>query len=179
MRKTCPEGVKAILDGLGISLEALEARSLEFQAEPADLVVVETDDSGRQFLLAAPAAEAWRAMKAAALADGVVMRIVSAFRSIDRQAEIVRAKLDRGQSLEDILCVSAAPGFSEHHTGRALDLTTDGVRPLEEEFEGTDAYRWLAANAGRFGFVLSFPRDNPHGYSYEPWHWRFDGTPRA
>ncbi|MGQ0651796.1 MAG: M15 family metallopeptidase [Betaproteobacteria bacterium] len=165
--------MKAILDALGISLDAIESRRLAFQPEPGELVVAETDELGRQHLLVAPAAEAWRAMKAAALADGIVVRIVSAFRSIDRQVEIVRAKLDRGQSLENILCVSAPPGFSEHHSGRAVDLTTDGVAPLEEEFEQTDAFRWLAANAGRFGYALSFPRDNPNGYAYEPWHWRY------
>jgi zinc D-Ala-D-Ala carboxypeptidase len=109
----------------------------------------------------------------AALAGGIVIDIVSAFRTIDRQAEIVRAKMEKGLSLESILCVSAPPGYSEHHSGRAIDVTTDGVRPLEQEFEHTRAYRWLSANAHRFGFVLSFPPNNRYGYAYEPWHWCF------
>lgn len=67
--------------------------------------------------------------------DGVAVRIVSAFRSVDRQAEIVRDKLARGLSLEAILCVSAPPGYSEHHSGRAVDVTTEGMPPLEVEFE--------------------------------------------
>jgi D-alanyl-D-alanine carboxypeptidase len=48
---------------------------------------------------------------------------------------------------------------------------TDGVRPFSMEFENTLAFTWLVANARRFGFALSFPRGNAHGYDYEPWHW--------
>ncbi len=105
---------------------------------------------------------------------GVIIKIVSAFRSVDRQAEIIRAKLAEGLSLDAVLCVSAPPGYSEHHSGRAIDVTTDeGAAPLEPEFEKTRAFRWLSKNAGQFGFALSFPADNPYGYDYEPWHWCF------
>ncbi|MBT8145423.1 MAG: D-alanyl-D-alanine carboxypeptidase family protein, partial [Gammaproteobacteria bacterium] len=61
--------------------------------------------------------------------------------------------------------------FSEHHTGRALDLNTDGCAVLQEEFENTSAFQWLMAEAQSFGFILSYPRDNPWGIVYEPWHW--------
>jgi zinc D-Ala-D-Ala carboxypeptidase len=67
--------------------------------------------------------------------------------------------------------VNAAPGYSEHHAGRAIDVATPSSRPLEQEFESTDAFRWLAAHADAFGFRLSFPRDNRHGIAYEPWHY--------
>jgi zinc D-Ala-D-Ala carboxypeptidase len=169
----CPDRVKAILAELRIPLELIASRALVFQAEAAEVVVAETGHDGREHLLAPAAAEAWHAMKMAALADGVVMNIASAFRTIERQAEIVRAKVAKGLPLESILCVSAPPGYSEHHSGRAIDMTTDGVRPLEQEFEDTKAFRWLSAHAGRFGFALSFPRDNRYGYAYEPWHWCF------
>jgi D-alanyl-D-alanine carboxypeptidase len=115
-------------------------------------------------------------MKASASAEGIVIRIISAFRTIDRQAEIVRAKINKGLSVESILCVSAPPGFSEHHSGRAIDLTTNGIRPLEQEFERTNAFQWLSTNAGRFGFALSFPPNNRYGYAYEPWHWCFEAA---
>lgn len=116
-------------------------------------------------------------MSAAALSDGVVIQIGSAFRSVDRQAEIVRAKLVEGLSLDAVLCVSAPPGYSEHHSGRAVDVTTnEGAAALELEFENTQAFRWLSKNAGRFGFVLSYPAGNPQGYDYEPWHWCFGPT---
>jgi D-alanyl-D-alanine carboxypeptidase len=63
----------------------------------------------------------------------------------------------------------------------AVDLG-DGNEPacdVEPPFEETRASRWLQANAARFGFELSYPRNNPRGVHYEPWHWRFVGTPEA
>ena len=58
----------------------------------------------------------------------------------------------------------------------AIDVTTDEGAPLEPEFEKTSAFRWLSTNAGRFGFALSYPAENPYGYDYEPWHWCFSPT---
>jgi D-alanyl-D-alanine carboxypeptidase len=165
------ERVRAVLASLGISPELLAARSMVLCGEATDLVVAETGEDGRQHLLVTQAASAWQAMKIAAARDGVDLKIVSGFRGISRQADIVRAKLDRGLSLEEILQVSAPPGYSEHHTGRAVDLTTPGVRPLEAEFDGTAAFRWLNTYAAGFGFVLSYPAGNSAGYRYEPWHW--------
>ena len=170
----CPDRVRSVLDSLQIPLEAIKTRSLALQPEAEILVVVESGDDGREHRLVPAAAEAWLRMSSAARAEGVILKIASAFRSVDRQAEIVRAKLARGLPLDAILCVSAPPGYSEHHSGRAVDVTTDGAAPLELDFEATEAYRWLANNAHRFGFTLSFPRQNPHGYAYEPWHWCFN-----
>ena len=173
----CPAEVKALLDSLQISLAVIAARSLVLQPEAGELVLAETGENGREHWLVPAAAEGWRALRAAALADGVAVRIVSAFRSVERQAEIVRAKLASGVSLEDILCVSAPPGYSEHHSGRAVDVTSEDLPPLEVGFEDSAAFRWLSGNARRFGFFLSFPRQNPFGYAYEPWHWCFVPSP--
>ncbi len=101
----------------------------------------------------------------------IELQLVSAFRSIEYQVGIIERKLARGQDMAQILAVSAAPGYSEHHTGRAIDLTTPGFAALEEEFEQSPAFRWLVKNATEFGFSLSFPRGNRHGITYEPWHW--------
>jgi D-alanyl-D-alanine carboxypeptidase len=160
-----------ILSELGIDAARLHARGLERQPEARDLEVAETGQNGREHLLTPRAAEAWREMKAAALHDGETLYIVSAFRSVARQAEIVRGKLRSAASLEEILAVCAPPGYSEHHTGRAVDLSTLGVRPLDIEFADTSAFRWLRRNAARFAFELSYPRNNLYGYEYEPWHW--------
>jgi len=167
----CPDHIRAILAELDIPADLVQARSLVLYPEARELMVAARDDDGREYRLTPDAAAAWRRMSAAALSDGVVLKIASAFRSIDRQVEILREKLAQVVSLEAILAVSAPPGFSEHHTGCAIDLTTDGVPPLEVEFENTAAFRWLTENAARFGFVLSFPPGNPYGYEYEPWHW--------
>ena len=74
-------------------------------------------------------------------------------------------------SIAAILAVNAAPGYSEHHSGRALDIGTPGYAHLEIEFERSPAFAWLARHAANFGFHMSFPRDNAYGVQYEPWHW--------
>jgi D-alanyl-D-alanine carboxypeptidase len=117
------------------------------------------------------AARAWLSMSQQAADSGVELQAVSAYRSIDYQAGIVQKKLDKGLAMQDILAVSAAPGFSEHHTGRAIDITSPGYPVLEEEFEDSAAFEWLHRHAADFGFSMSFPRDNRHGVAYEPWHW--------
>jgi D-alanyl-D-alanine carboxypeptidase len=161
------------LAALGISSELIEARGLRECEEATTLEVAEVGADGRDHLLVPLAAEAWRRLRAAALADGIDLFIVSAFRSIDRQAEIVRRKLETGAAVESILTVCAPPGFSEHHTGRAVDVSTSGSRALEVEFDQTAAYAWLTDRAAEFGYYLSYPIGNPWGYQYEPWHWCF------
>ncbi len=116
---------------------------------------------------------AWRAMSEQAHLDGVVLQLVSAYRSIVYQSDLIQRKLDAGQLIRDILQVNTPPGYSEHHTGRALDLTTPGCEVLTEAFESTTAFEWLCSNAGQHGFTLSYPRDNPSGIDYEPWHWAY------
>ncbi len=128
-------------------------------------------DDGRILRLTPRAAQAWRRMQAAATADGVTLLPLSAFRSVARQTAIIRRKLARGQRIADILRVSALPGCSEHHTGRALDLGAPGHLQLEATFARTREFRWLRQHAGRFDFHLSYPRNNPQGIAYEPWHW--------
>jgi len=103
--------------------------------------------------------------------QGVHLEAISGFRSHAYQLGIFHRKLARGLSVAQILAVNTAPGFSEHHGGFALDIGTAGEPPAERTFEHTPAFAWLCANAERFGFHLSYPRDNPHGIVYEPWHW--------
>ena len=158
---------------LGIPDEFLENPGLPLCIEPESLVDTEPDYYQRPQRLTAAAHSAWLAMRQAAATDGVILHLISAYRGIDYQSELIRKKLQKGEQLEDILAVVAAPGFSEHHTGRAIDLNTDDCAVLEEEFENTIAFQWLKERAGEFGFVLSYPRDNPWGIAYEPWHWCF------
>jgi D-alanyl-D-alanine carboxypeptidase len=156
---------------LGVPRDYGKMRSLKRVREPARLKFIGDDIHARPQWLAPRAAGAWERLRSAAGNDGVQLQVVSAFRSIEYQLGILRRKLERGQSIEQILAVSAAPGYSEHHSGRALDLTTPGFVPLEEEFERSHAFAWLCTNAQRYNFHLSFPRGNAHGIAYEPWHW--------
>ena len=163
--------IDALCAEFGISAAALTARGLKAYPEAFELEVAEVGADGREHLLTPAAAGAWRELKAAAEKSAENLFIVSAYRSVERQIEIIRRKLTAGQAIEDILCVSAFPGYSEHHTGRAVDLSTPGAKLLETEFETTSAFRWLVANAKTFGFVMSYPEGNSLGYQYEPWHW--------
>ena len=145
-------------------------------ADETELVGIGRDLAGREASLRPDAAAAWMRMVAAADAAGIRLLLVSAFRSTARQAEIVRRKRARGLSWEEILRVSAYPGFSEHHTGCAVDISSPQCRDLVEAFEATPEFRWLVEHAAKFGFQLSYPRGNPQGVAYEPWHWCFRVT---
>jgi D-alanyl-D-alanine carboxypeptidase len=160
---------------LGIPGDYARQRCLPLQPEARRLVVVGPDIYEREQRLLEPAARAWHEMVRAAAGDGIEVQLVSAYRSVAYQEGIVRGKLEQGRAIGEILCVSAAPGFSEHHSGRAVDVTTPGYPVLEEVFEDSDAFTWLSHRAAAFGFQLSYPRDNPHGVAYEPWHWAWRG----
>jgi len=140
-------------------------------AEARELVDVGPNLVGRMQRLTPETARQWQAMVDAADSIGIQLLIVSGFRSVEYQAALIRKKIDAGQIIDDILQVNAAPGHSEHHTGRAVDIATPGSRPLTEEFESTDACRWLESRAAEFGFSMTYPRDNPWGIAFEPWHW--------
>lgn len=159
---------------LGISATTIAARGLREYEEAQCLELAETGPDEKTHLLIPAAADAWKTLKAAARDDGVELVIVSAFRSVERQAGIIQRKVDAGQTIEEILTVCAPPGFSEHHSGRAVDISTPGVPALETVFETTPAFIWLSEHAADFGFRLSYPRGNPWGYQYEPWHWCHD-----
>jgi len=159
------------LQELGINPSYGDARGLPLCEEPPEVVLVGLDIFGRPRHLVPEAATHWHAMRDAARADGTELLLISAFRSVDYQRAIFDRKLGQGTTIDEILRVNAAPGYSEHHTGRAVDIATRGCPPLTEAFETTAAFEWLTANAARFGFAMTFPRDNPHGIVYEPWHW--------
>lgn len=145
------------------------------EAPASELEAISSDG---QIRLRKSAAEAYQRMSADAAAAGVTLTPLSGFRSISDQDHLFfRVKEERNQATANRAAVSAPPGHSEHHTGYAIDIG-DGARAdtnLSESFETTAAYQWLAANAARYSFELSFPRDNPQGVSYEPWHWRYVG----
>lgn len=165
--------ISKALDTLGISTEMIERKGLQFHPEAQELVIAERDEHGKEYLLIPEAAKAWHQLKHAAQEDEIVVEIVSSFRSIERQIDIIRTKLERGMPIETILTLSAPPGYSEHHTGCAVDINTPGCIATEEPFEHTEAFRWLQIHASRFGFYLSYPRGNAFGFIYEPWHWCF------
>ncbi len=168
-----PSELAALHHELGIPADYGARRGLPLQAdaEAGALVTVARKADGTSVQLIAPAAKAWADLHQAAAHEGIVLTAVSGHRSVSRQADLIRRKLAVGQSIAAILAVMAAPGFSEHHTGRALDVGTPDYPDLEEAFADSPAFAWLNRRAADFGFRLSFPKDNPRGFIFEPWHW--------
>ncbi|HEY9642194.1 MAG TPA: M15 family metallopeptidase [Coleofasciculaceae cyanobacterium] len=134
--------------------------------------------SGGDILMRKAAAEKFMEMQSAARSAGVELVPISGFRSVQDQEHVFfDVKAQRGQDTTTRSEVSAPPGYSEHHTGYAVDIG-DGNHPdlnLQEDFESSPAYQWLKENAGFYSFEISFPKNNPMNVSYEPWHWRFVG----
>ncbi|MGK7920961.1 MAG: D-alanyl-D-alanine carboxypeptidase family protein [Trichodesmium sp.] len=134
--------------------------------------------SNSNIQLRSNAAEKFKAMANAAWGARINLVPLSGFRTLaDQEYLFFEVKAERGQVTSQRAEVSAPPGYSEHHTGYAIDIG-DATAPeshLKVSFENTRAFQWLAENADNYGFELSFPRDNPQGISYEPWHWRFVG----
>lgn len=160
-------------------LESLSLRPGDFAGrtvhrEATTLVLLGKDCFERDAYMTPATAEGWKAMTRAAASDGLRLLLVSAFRSHARQAELFKRKLDQGWTPKDILRLVAAPGFSEHHTGRAVDVGSPGFTNLTESFENTNEFQWLKNHAETYGFSMSYPRNNPKGVEYEPWHWLFN-----
>ena len=163
--------IKQIHKSLGIPNDYGKSGGLPCYSEEINLVYVGIDLYGRKQFLNNEAAYYWKKLKSSALSEDIELFIVSGFRSFDYQASLIKKKLDNGQSISEILAINAAPGFSQHHTGCAIDITTQECEPLTEEFEKTEAFAWLSINADSYGFSMTYPRNNRYGFIYEPWHW--------
>lgn len=159
------------LQRLGLDESYGRQCGLQLVAEPAQLALAGFDRYRRPLWLTAATARAWQRMQHQAALRGIALDAISGYRSHDYQLGIFERKLARGLTVAQILTVNAAPGYSEHHGGCALDIGTPGEPPAETSFEQTAAFTWLQHHAGQFGFRMSYPRDNPHGIVYEPWHW--------
>ena len=170
-RLTALAELKAVWRRLGIPTDYPSVRGLPVQREATQLISIGRNPDGRILRLTPATAAAWHRMRGAAADDEIILVPISGFRSVRRQTEIIREKLAAGRAVADILRFVAAPGCSEHHTGRALDIGSPEHIELDEHFARTAAFRWLNRNAADFGFSLSYPARNRHGIGYEPWHW--------
>lgn len=171
-----PKTIAELHRTLGIPAGYSSSCNLPFCEEPSQLIATERDFYDRPQQLTPESFTAWTAMKLAATNNQVDIFLISAFRSTQYQADLLAKKLNSGASIEDVLAVNAAPGFSEHHTGRAVDIGTYDCDALVEKFENTKAFQWLEENADDFGFTMTYPRNNAFGIIYEPWHWCFNNN---
>ncbi|MCS6943080.1 MAG: M15 family metallopeptidase [Geminocystis sp.] len=127
------------------------------------------------------AAGAFKRMREDAGKEGVELVLISGFRGVEVQGELFNRQIQRKGGMAAAARWSAPPGYSEHHTGYALDIG-DGKRPewnLKLDFAKSEAHRWLTEKARGYGFEQSFPANNPQGVGFEPWHWRFVGSEDA
>ena len=150
---------------------------------PEDLVPLEDAGVGApEMQVRAVVLDDLRALLEAAEAAGIALEVQSAYRSFSYQ-ETVFAGWVAQDGLEAALKTSARPGHSEHQLGTALDFrSADGPPAWElEDWRETPEGAWLAENAPRFGFVMSYPAGQEAAtcYSYEPWHYRYVGRDAA
>lgn len=134
-----------------------------------------TVNDGKQYLLSAGAYESYVKMSNAAKKEGLSMRVVSAYRTEDFQRNLYNNRLaTTGKANADNY--TARPGFSEHQTGLAVDISS-----TKGTFEYTSEFKWLQKHAHEYGYILRYPKGKEWitGYSYEPWHYRYVGTKAA
>lgn len=151
--------------------------------EPADLVSIDNKASTttKGLKLRSEAAEALKKMAKAAKKDGVNLIVLSAYRSFwNQQATFSMWVGSAGIASAETF--SARPGHSQHQLGTTVDFTSESVNlGLAENFDQSKEGSWLAKNAYKFGFVVSYPegKQNITGYIYEPWHHRYIGSENA
>lgn len=126
---------------------------------------------GYDIYVASRAAAAFVNMADSAATDSVRLMVQSGYRSPGYQRKIIVRRMKDGKSFDEIARYVAPPGYSEHHTGRAMDLVCgDSVKTA---FAGSNCYPWLKEHASRFGFYETYPKDSPDSIPWEPWHWTY------
>jgi zinc D-Ala-D-Ala carboxypeptidase len=141
---------------------------------PSDLTPV-----GNGQYMRAAAAQALQQMISDAQTAGYNLTPASGYRSYDTQVSVYNSEVHAfGQAYADT--ESARPGYSEHQTGWAIDLASDGCN-ISDCFGSTPGGKWATANAYKYGFLLRYPADqvNITGYRHETWHFRYIGTALA
>lgn len=127
------------------------------------------------------AADAIKQMFQAAAKAGHDLDMTSGFRDRAVQQSLYDNYVgELGQEGAD--ATSARPGYSEHQTGLAADISAAGEGcALEACFATTEAGKWLAENSWKYGFILRYPQgETPTtGYEFEPWHFRYIGPEAA
>ncbi|HEY9054314.1 MAG TPA: M15 family metallopeptidase [Rectinemataceae bacterium] len=150
---------------------------------PADYVpkdLVPLDGTGipvsrAGFQLRKPALDALIRMQKAASGSGLVLLVSSAYRSYSYQEQVYARNVAEMGEMEASR-VSAKAGASQHQLGTAVDFGS-----ITDAFASTAASAWLEANAGSFGFSLSYPKgaEAQTGYVWESWHYRYIGPEAA
>ena len=164
----------------GIDYMALVNKTHELPAGWEDAIEIKsfTNTVGDEVQVEANAYEAYLALKNDLEAEGVFVDLDSAYRSVAEQQRIVDDFTEK-YGPEYVKLYVAVPGYSEHHTGLALDLylIVDGKDIVENEDLVTYPEIWdkIHAKLAEHGFILRYLPEKKieTGYSYEPWHIRY------
>jgi D-alanyl-D-alanine carboxypeptidase len=147
---------------------------------PPDLVSVEKagfpgPQTARSFVMAD-----LRRLREAAEQAGHPIGIIWGYRSFSTQVSVFEHSVAVNGS-QHAVSHAARPGHSEHQLGTVFDFKTEGAADVDRTWESQPAGRWMAENAWRYGFVMSYPRgrEDETCYGYEPWHYRYFGPPLA
>lgn len=161
-----------------------KTHGVEKTYEPDDLCSVQAyaEDRNPEYqMLRATAADAFDRLSQAAENENYIIRLTTGYRSYAYQQQLHDMYIARngGTWTEQY---SAEPGFSEHQTGLAADVSCKSLKyKLDPEFGDTAEGKWLADNAHLFGFIIRYPegKEDITGYQYEPWHIRYVGVEAA
>ena len=174
------QDLKVISDGDYLLALVTKETTLKPGYQPADLKAVPSYmNPSYQMYLRAVALEQLEKLWNAAKEDGVTLSIRSAYRSYETQKQLFEDYASR-HGEEEANRFSARPGQSEHQLGTAVDFGGTEA-DFTARFGETEQGRWLADNAHKYGFAMSYPQDKKHitGYIYEPWHYRYIGVNHA
>ena len=115
--------------------------------------------------------------------DGINIKLDSAYRSVQSQQELWDEWVSAPEKgLAYAKKFMAAPGYSEHHTGLAIDicLEKDGelVYDNDKMFADIETFLKIHAKLADYGFILRYlkGKEETTGYTYEPWHIRYVGS---
>lgn len=147
--------------------------------EPENLVPIDDEKYGYWNMIRADVYEEFKKMSAAAQKDNVTLFIASPYRSYNFQKQLYNSYV-ASDGVKNADTYSARPGYSEHHTGLAMDLIPEFGLELDT-FENSDGFKWMQENGYKYGFILRYPKDKEYitGYMYEPWHYRYVGIDAA
>ena len=139
---------------------------------PDNLVLVE-EYAKNEMYLNKECHDAFINMASHASEEGYNIRAISTYRTIEYQENLYNNYV-KSDGVIKADTYSARPGYSEHHTGLAIDV--DNKVTSYNDFESTKEFTWMMENAYKYGFILRYPKDSTiTGYIYEPWHFRYVG----
>ena len=152
---------------------------LDDHYEPEDLVNVNINYAYDNNRVTKETNDAYVDMASSAKDEGIILLVNSSYRAFDRQ-ESVYKEFYYSKGIDYADKYAARAGYSEHQTGLSLDIFTNGISTTDN-FEESDAFKWLSKNAHKYGFILRYPKGKEYltGYSYESWHYRYLGKEMA